>query len=172
MFEQSVAKQTVRLDVEASYKCLLQARANGDSLVPGDDAHAVETRLVWACEHGLRTGVVSNVGGLRAWLTNRCSNNDAGKSESKTRPLEQQTGKRQSQSEIERKKRPREREKSEKRERENQQMANNVAFFFLFPTIKFVGHSLLACVCLSCVAVVVRGSIYRFQGEFVYGHGS
>ena len=53
----------------------------------GDDTHAVATGLIRACEHGLRTGVVTNVGGLRAWLTDRCSNRDAGNSASKTPTL-------------------------------------------------------------------------------------
>ena len=50
------------------------------ALFHGDDAHAAVTRTVLACEDGPRTGVVCNVG----WLIDRCSNNDACKSESKT----------------------------------------------------------------------------------------
>ena len=48
----------------------------------GDDTHAVVTRPKWA--QGGTHRVVTNVGVLRAWPTDRCSNKDAGKNESKT----------------------------------------------------------------------------------------
>ena len=63
---------------------LLQARANGEGPVHGDDAHAAVTRMVWACEHARRTCVVFNVGWLQVGLIDKCSNKDAHKSENKT----------------------------------------------------------------------------------------
>ena len=144
---------------------LLQARATGEGPVHGDDAHAAVTRMVWACEHGRRTCVVCNVGWLQAWLIDRCSNKDARKSESKTPtpcPTERQSED--------------EKEREDKRKRKERQSTNRAQCCFLicfsFPTTEFIGDSLWACVVLFCVAVVVCGSIYRFQSEVVYRYGS
>ena len=73
-----------------------------------DDAHAAVTRIVWACEHGLRAGVVCNAGWLRAWLIDWCSNKDARKSERKT-PTTLPTGR----AKTRKKERTRERERRE-----------------------------------------------------------
>ena len=108
------------------------------------------------------THVCSNVGGLRAWLTDWCSNMDAGKSESKICPLEQQTGERQSQAKL------RERE-SENRERETINKLQKMLLSYLCSRPSNAGHSLLACVCLSCVAVVVRGNCIVFKVNLCIG---
>ena len=126
IFEQSVEKKTVRHDVEATCTCPFPAASASQWREPcsmhGDDAHAAGTRMVWACEHGLRTGVVCNAGWLRAWLVDRCSNKDARKSERKT-PTTCPTD-RQSENEKERE----DKRKRKERGRDNQQTAHNVAF--------------------------------------------
>ena len=65
-----------------AFCCMCELQETAWSL--DDGTHAVEARPKWACEHGLRTGVVSDVGGWKAWPVDRCSIKDAGKSESKT----------------------------------------------------------------------------------------
>ena len=134
-----------------------------------DDAHAAVTRIVWACEHVPRTGVVCNVGWLRAWLIDRCSNKDARKSESKT-PTPCPTD-RQSENE-------KEREDKSKRKRERERESTYRAQCCFLICLCSRPPNLLDIVCglawffLFCVAVVVCGSIYRFQSEVVYRHGS
>ena len=112
------------------------------ALLHCDDAHAAVTRIVWACEHGPRTGVVCNVGWLRAWLIDRCSKKDARKSESKT-PTPCPTD-RQSENEKEG-----EDKRKRKRERNNIPRTMLLSNLPLFPTTEFIGHSLWACVVLS-----------------------
>ena len=68
---------------EISISCCCASEWRQPSLF-GDDTHAVVTRPKWAREHGGTHGVVPNVGGLRAWPIDRCSNKDAGRSECET----------------------------------------------------------------------------------------
>ena len=78
----------MRLDLEApkemtTSSCMCEPMRTVQSF--GDDTHAVTMVLDGALEHGLRSVAWSLcVGGLKAWLTDGCSNKEAGKVERET----------------------------------------------------------------------------------------
>ena len=156
------------------------------ALFHGDGAHAVVTRLVWACEHELRTCVAMSVGcepglpiGAQTWTR--------AKVKARPVPLSNRQARDSRKAKLREKKEDKRERESENRERETINKLQTMLLSYLCSRPSNAGHSLLACYvfpvglrmsflcgCCGPWELISRLNFVvadRFQSEFVHRHG-